>query len=277
MAIGDISLTASARQNLLSLQSTASLLNTTQNRLASGKKINSALDGATSFFASQGFLNRANDLSGLKDGLSTALQTIKSASDGIESISKVVNQLQGIANSALQAGDSTSRLNYATQYNSLLSQINGLVTDSKFNGTNLLNSDTGGTPTNLQVFFNETNSTSLTISGVNVTATGLGVDTATSGFSTDASIQTAQSLLQTALTTLRTDAAQFGNNNTLVQTRSDFTTNLINTLQTASDNLVLADTNAEGANLQSLQARNQLGIVSLGISGQLAQAVLKLF
>jgi flagellin-like hook-associated protein FlgL len=79
------------------------------------------------------------------------------------------------------------------------------------------------------------------------------------------------------LSTLRTDAASFGGNATLIQTRQDFTTNLINSLQTASDGLVLADTNQEGANLQALQAQDQLGIVSLGISGQLAQAILRLF
>ncbi len=273
MPIGDISLSASARSNLLSLQSTEKLLGTTQGRLASGNKVNSALDGATAFFASQGFLNRANDLSGLKDGLGTALQTVKSASDAITSITSVITQLQGITNSALQTTDTTTRTTLAGQYNSLLSQINGLVTDSVFNGTNLLTS-TGIT---LQVFFNATNSTSLTITGVNVNATGLGVVTAANDFATSSDIQVAQSLLQTALTTLRTNSSSFGNNTTVINTRTAFTDNLINTLQQASDNLKLADVNQEGANLQALQARSSLGIVALGISGTQAQAILRLF
>lgn len=272
MAIGNVSLSASARANLLSLQNTATLLGTTQNRLSTGKKVNSALDNATAFFSSQGFLNRANDLSGLKDGLSTSLQTVKSASDGITAITNVVAQLQGITNSALQTSDATTRAGLAAQFNSLLTQIDGLVTDSVFNGTNLL--DNSG---NLTVYFNATNSTSLVISGVDVTSSGLGVATATNAFVANSDILTSQSLLQTALATLRTNAAALGNSTTVVQTRADFTNNLINTLQTASDNLTLADTNEEGANLQALQARNQLGITSLGISGQLAQAILKLF
>ncbi len=275
MAIGDVSLTSSARSNLLSLQSTATLLGTTQNRLSTGKKVNSALDNATAFFSSQGFLNRANDLANLKDGLSTALQTVKSASDAISSISKVITQLQGITNSALQTSDTTIRDGLATQYNSLLDQIDGLVDDSVFNGTNLLQDGTGATT--LQVYFNADNSTSLTITAVNVTSAGLGVVVAQNAFAASSDIMVAQSLLQTALATLRTNAASFGGNNTILQTRADFTSNLINTLQIASDNLVLADTNEEGANLQSLQARNQLGIVSLSISGQLAQAILRLF
>jgi len=117
----------------------------------------------------------------------------------------------------------------------------------------------------------------LTISGVNITSAGLSVVAATNAFADTVAIQTSQSLLLTALTTLRTNSANFGGNATLIQTRQDFTSNLISSLQTASDNLVLADSNQEGANLQALQAQNQLGIVSLGISGQLAQAILKLF
>jgi len=273
MAIGDVSLTSSARQNLLSLQNTSKLLGQTQERLATGKKVNSSLDNASAYFASKGFLNSANDLSNLKDNMSTAIQTVKSATDAIDSISLVINQMQGLTNSALQTSDSTTLTSLATQYNGLRDQIDGLVTDSIFNGTNLLNSTT----TTLQVFFNATNSTSLTITAVNNTATGLGVETAAGGWASTANVQTAQSLLQTALATLRSNSSTFGNNNTILNTRLDFTTNLVTTLQTASDNLVLADTNEEGANMQALQAQSQLGVIALGISGEQAQAILRLF
>jgi len=273
MAIGDISLSSSARANLLSLQNTARLLETTQERLSTGLKVNSALDNATSYFASQGFLNSANDLSNLKDSMSTALQTIEAASNAIESIQEVVTQMQALVNSALQTSNTSSRASYATQFDALRTQLDGLVSDSTFNGTNLLQSVSNS----LTVYFNADNTTSLTISGVNVTSAGLGVDAALNSWADDNAIKTAQSLLQTALSTLRTDAASFGNNNTLVQTRQDYTSNMINTLQAASDNLILADTNEEGANLQALQARSQLGIVALGISGDMAQAILRLF
>lgn len=273
MAIGEVSLTSSARQNLLSLQGTAKLLGQTQSRLASGKKVNSSLDNAAAFFSSKGFLNSANDLANLKDNMSTAVQTVKSATDAIDSISKVINQMQGLTNSALQTTDSATLTSLATQYNALRTQIDGLVTDSVFNGTNLLNS----TSTTLQVFFNSTNTTSLTITAVNNTATGLGVVVAAGNWAAPANVRTAQSLLQTALATLRTNSSKFGNNNTILNTRLDFTTNLVTTLQTASDNLVLADTNEEGANMQALQAQSQLGVIALGISGQQAQAILRLF
>ncbi|MDD3287790.1 MAG: flagellin [Alphaproteobacteria bacterium] len=272
MSIGQVSLTASARSNLLSLQATAALLSSTQNKLSTGKKINNALDGATAFFASQGFLNRANDLSNLKDNLSTSLQTVTAAANTITSITNIITQMQGVTNSALQSSDATTRSGLADQFDSLRTQIDYLVTDSKFNGTNLLD-----LTTNLTVYFNETNTTSLTISGVNATSAGLGVAASTNAFVNAGDIMAAQSLLQTALATLRTDAASFGNSTTVVSTRQDFTNNLINTLQTASDNLVLADTNEESANLQALQTRNQLGVISLGISNQSQQAILRLF
>jgi len=273
MSVGDIALSASARANLSALQNLAQLLQTTQTALATGKAVNSAADNANAFFASQGFLNRANDLSGLKDNLSTALQTVTSVNQSITDVTNVVTQLQGITTQALGTTDTSVRAGLASQFNSLLTQLDLLVNDATFNGTNLLNN----TSHSLVVFFNETNTTSLTITGVNILHTGLSIAAATGAFSDTTSINTSSSLLLTALSTLRTDAANFGGNATLIQTRQDFTTNLINSLQTASDNLVLADTNQEGANLQSLQAQNQLGIVALGISGQLAQAVLRLF
>lgn len=268
-----VSLSASARANLSALQNTASLLQTTQSHLSTGKKVNSAVDNATAFFASQGFLDRASQLSAVKDNLSTSLQSVTSATNSISNVSTVVTQLSGVVTQALGTTDTTIRSGLATQFNSLLTQLDLLVNDATFNGTNLLNS----TSSSLIVYFNEKNTTALTISGVNITSAGLGVVAATNAFADQGAIQTSQSLLLTALSTLRTDAANFGGNATLIQTRQDFTTNLINSLQTASDNLVLADTNQEGANLQALQAQNQLGIVSLGISGQLAQAILKLF
>ncbi len=69
MAISDISLTAGMRSNLLNLQSTATLLDRTQTRLSTGKKVNTALDDPVNFFKAQSYTNRASDLAGLKDGM----------------------------------------------------------------------------------------------------------------------------------------------------------------------------------------------------------------
>jgi len=273
MSISNISLSASARANLSALQNTATLLQQTQEHLSTGKQVNSASDNAAAYFSSQGFLNSASQLSSVKNTLSTSLETVNSVTNSIGSAQSVVTQLQGITTQALQTTDTTTRTGLASQFNALLTQLDTLVNDATFNGTNLLNS----TSNNLVVYFNANNTTALTISGVNITSSGLAITAASNGFaSATADIGATQSLLLTALATLRTDAANFGGNATLIQTRQDFTSNLISSLQNASNGLVQADTNTEGANLQALQAQNQLGIVSLGISGQLAQAILRI-
>src|SRR3954471_11158277 len=98
-----IVLSASVRQNLLSLQSTAELLSTTQNRLATGNKVNSALDNPTNFFTAQGLNNRASDINNLLDGISNGVQVLQAANTGITSLQKLVDTAKSIANQVLQA------------------------------------------------------------------------------------------------------------------------------------------------------------------------------
>jgi flagellin-like hook-associated protein FlgL len=97
-----IVLSASVRQNLLSLQSTADLLATTQNRLATGNKVNSALDNPTSFFTAQSLNNRASDISNLLDGIGNGVQVLQAANTGITSLQKLVDTAKSIANQVLQ-------------------------------------------------------------------------------------------------------------------------------------------------------------------------------
>ena len=97
MAINDISLTAGMRANLLSLQGTVDLLDRTQGRLASGKKVNTAIDNPVSYFASQALTSRAADIDSLKDAMGQAVQTIKAADKGITAISSMIEQAKGIA------------------------------------------------------------------------------------------------------------------------------------------------------------------------------------
>jgi flagellin len=98
-----IVLSSSVRQNLLSLQSTADLLATTQNRLATGKKVNTALDNPTNFFTAAGLDNRASDISNLLDGIGNGVQVLQAANTGITSLQKLVDSAKSIANQVLQA------------------------------------------------------------------------------------------------------------------------------------------------------------------------------
>ena len=99
--MSSITLSAATRQNLLSLQGTADLLSTTQSRLSTGKKVNSALDNPVNFFTSQSLNNRSSDLSNLLDGISNGIQTIQAANQGITSIQKLVDSAKSTATQAL--------------------------------------------------------------------------------------------------------------------------------------------------------------------------------
>ena len=101
--MSDLVLSASVRQNLLSLQSTADLLSTTQNRLATGKKVNTALDNPTNFFTAQSLDNRASDINNLLDGIGNGVQVLQAANTGITSLQKLVDTAKSIANQVLQS------------------------------------------------------------------------------------------------------------------------------------------------------------------------------
>ncbi|MEW6769099.1 MAG: flagellin [Pseudomonadota bacterium] len=101
--MSDIVLSASVRQNLLSLQSTADLLSTTQNRLATGKKVNSALDNPTNYFTAQSLDSRASDINNLLDGIGNGVQVLQAANTGITSLQKLVDSAKSIAQQVLQA------------------------------------------------------------------------------------------------------------------------------------------------------------------------------
>jgi flagellin len=103
MAINDVSLTSGMRANLLSLQNTVDLLDRTQSRLSTGKKVNTAIDNPISFFASQALTSRASTIDSLKDAMGQAVQTITAADKGIKAITAMIEQAKGIAQAGLSA------------------------------------------------------------------------------------------------------------------------------------------------------------------------------
>ena len=169
MAQTSITLTASMRSNLSSLKSIQKQMDTTQERLSTGKKVNSAIDNASSYYQARALTNRAADLDSLLDSMGQGIQTIQAANEGIEAITSYVEQLKSVATSAF-ALDSTAATYktelqaYQDQYNAILKEIGTLAKDSSYQGVNLLKDG------NLTVMFNETRTHSLTIDGDNVTA-----------------------------------------------------------------------------------------------------------
>ena len=445
-----VTLSSGVRNNLLTLQNTSSQANAIQNRLASGKKVNSAVDNPVNYFTNLSLNNRANQMNGLLDGISNGIQTIQAASKGIDGITKLVNSMQstikqaqadaaqnrptitggavasaaertltskslkdialdkklvddnaGAANTATESysgnlgvaagstalhikltlnpganaevtdiamaidanttlrdvvnsingsgvatafvdekgqlnvkgtgsqtlsvgigagagatavadaetdsrtvADNVNELfglsdaNYTTgalssgvtsavrsnliqQFNDLRTQIDELAKDSSFNGLNLLAGD------RLTIAFNErtgVNQTKLDIQGTMLTAENLGLSQATNtqldgffNFQNDLDLDKATGSLTGALTSLRSLASTLGSNLSVAQTRQDFTKEMINTLTVGADNLVLADSNEEGAKLLALNTRQQLSQTALSLASQADQSVLRLF
>lgn len=427
--MNNIVLTNGVRQNLLALQDTNRTAQTVQARLATGKKVNTAIDDPVNFFTSAGLNNRADLLSGLLDGIAGGIQTIKAASSGIDGIVTLVKSAQatirqalndaaqnrptrngatlgspaeaaavnksaqdvalskkleeaspgagavlaspgndgnlgiatastvtvkagnttytftttpsmtvrdlvaeinksGIATAAVDAagkfsitgtgsdaltfnvqktaaGDGVDNLGFSgadvtalgagitatansairtgliDQFNNLRTQMDKLAQDAGYNGTNLLKGNT------LKVVFNEktgASRNSLDIQGFTITADSLGIQSAvnatvtgSTNFQNDIDLANADQALTTALGTLQTMASTLGSNLSIVQMRQDFTKQMMTTLKTGADNLVLADSNEEGANLLALQTRQQLSQTALSLAAQSDQAVLRLF
>jgi flagellin len=266
-----ISLSAGVRQNLLALQDTASLLSQTQNRLATGKKVNSALDNPNSYFTAQSLTNRANSLSALLDGITNGINTIQAANNGISAITKLVESAQSLVTQANTTTDTTVRASLATQYDAIATQITQLAGDSGFNGTNLL----GGN--NLIVTLNETSTSNATVTSVTDTAAGLAITASASSWAGTTDIAAAGTALSAALTKLQSQSAALSSGLSTIQIRADFTKATINTLQTGSDALTVADSNQEGANMLALQTRQSLSTTALSLAAQSDRNVLKLF
>ena len=141
-----IVLSASVRQNLLSLQSTAALLATTQNDLATGNKVNSALDNPTEYFTAQGLTNRASDISNLLDGIGNGVQVLQAANTGITSLQALIANAQSIANQVLQTSTGYSTKSNVTSTAIAGATANNLLgpgTNNTVTGSSVLNDNTG--------------------------------------------------------------------------------------------------------------------------------------
>ncbi len=284
--MSQITLSAAMRSNLLSLQNTQKLMDSTQGKLATGLKVNSPLDNPSNFFAASGMRLRANDLTDLKDAMGNAVQVIKASEAAVKGIESLLKTARGLIESARTAA-SGDRADLQIRYNEVLNQINELARDSDFQGINLVGSL--GTGATLDVLFDNrvgrSSSSKLTVVGFNATTTALGSsgvmsaadwDT-TSGVDLNAVLNSLAASISRAMSYLQAKSAGLAANLAIISTRLDYSSNMSNVLKEGADKLTLADTNEEGANMLALQTRQQLGITSLSLASQSNQSVLRLF
>ena len=209
-----IVLSASVRQNLLSLQSTAQLLATTQNNLATGKKVNSALDNPTNFFTAQGLDNRASDISNLLDGIGNGVQVLQAANTGITSLQKLVDSAKSIANQVLQ-----SAVGYSTKSTVTSAALTGAT------ATSLIGAST--TAVTGSAVLNDNTSTAVAITG----STKLSGTPGTSSNDLASSITTGDTLVVNGTTfTFIAGTSSSGTNIGV----GDTVTNLLSTIRSAT-------------------------------------------
>jgi flagellin-like hook-associated protein FlgL len=212
-----IVLSQAVRQNLLSLQDTASLLSTTQNRLASGKKVNTALDNPTNYFTAQGLDNRASDINNLLDSIGNGVQVLQAANTGLTSLQKLVDTAKSIANQVLQTTTGYTVKASATSLAPTGAGALGVVgtaADLTVGGTNSLNAKTfiftpaAGAATTITLGTGAGNVNSISAFNAALSAAGLGL---TASFASDGSI-TLASINDNASQTLTTGSTAAANN-----------------------------------------------------------------
>jgi len=212
------------------------------------------------------------------DGGKLRIQNLSTTDLTVGGTSGATNTLDGSASTDSVEGNDV-RANLVKQFNELKDQLDKLADDASFNGINLLRGD------KLKITFNETGTSTLVIQAKDINGNPTSISAANLGISSlvgsdvdsDDNVDTLLNGLTDSLGTLRSHASNFGSSLSIVQNRQDFTKAMINTLQTGADNLVLADTNEEAANMLALQTRQQLSQTALSLASQADQAVLRLF
>jgi len=220
------------------------------------------------------FVSAMNALSGVSARLTTERSIMIEGDDGRtltigSSVGDVATDL-GVAGTFTNG---TNRDKFEADYNELRVQIDQLAGDANYQGVNLLRGD------DLVINFNETQTSQITIRGVNMTVDeDLGMSEIQDRyFEDDGNLRATVAEIDAATRTLRSQASTLGSNLGVVEIRQDFTDKLVNTLEGGAADLTLADTNEEGANLLALQTRQQLASVALSLAGQAEQNVLRLF
>lgn len=194
--MSDVTLSASVRQSLLSLQSTTSLIERTQNRLSTGLRVSSAIDDPVAFFQAKSLSDRASDFLEKKDSIDQGISTVTAALDGVDSIESLVQQMKGLANSMKSATDAQIS-DLVAQFNDLRTQINNLAADATYQGNNLIN----GSGQTLSVEFSEKSASLININSVDLRSGTSGLNIAANSYLTGDDSVTHSTIVDSTATT----------------------------------------------------------------------------
>ena len=292
-----VTLSSAVQQTLLYLDEQQALSLQTEQRLATGKKVNSAIDDAVSYFQAQALSNHSNQMDGYKSGIEQGIDSLTVAVDTTENIVSGLQQTIGLLTSLKTAADLTTRKSLGGQITTLFNQINYMINDSSYQGLNMLN---GVGELQVQMSDNANaimtvNSTNTQMSALVVPGTAVGKllttillgslsHTLTTGagakpdqYATLTDIDNAINILNASISSVQATASQLGSNVTFLENRLDFTTKYIVDLTAGVDDLVLANSDEEAANMLALQTQESLTMKALSFANQSEQSILSLF
>ncbi len=243
-------------------------------RLSSGRKVNDIKDNPRTFLLAKSLIDRSSSLLAAKSDIGRGIDTLLATQNGLDAAQKLTEQLKGIAVSANSASGG-ELANLARQFDTTRSQLNNLVGDVSFLGTNLLSNPAGS----LNVRISDNPAQTFTVAGQATDAAGLGVGQAATtynNFASAADINAAVSAAESAISSIQSRGTDIVSNAAILNTREEFTRNLADTLQSGAQKMVAADLNREGARLMSANVRDKLAVAGMSIAGQSARLVVEL-
>ncbi len=312
----NIALTQAQRHSVITLKDIAQLSERTQDRLTTGKRVNSVVDSAVAYFQSKSLSDRSEDFDVKKDGINQAISAMTTALNGVETIDTLLKQMKGMAE-ASKSQSTEERTTVSLQFIEIGNQVSELIEDTSYQGLNLLSR----TQNKMDISFSNRTTSRIIFNGYDLNSTG--VDNSRSlfttaafdkllnmramsividwgkvttppialgvagqmvlGFSAMGDLNTGIMLadrvvkfLDTAIYRLRSFASDFGSTIGVLKARLEFTNTYVTDLSIGSDKLTLADLNEEGANLIALNTRQQVGLQALKVSGDQQSAILRL-
>lgn len=260
---------------LQNLNATNRSLQETQTRINTGMKVASAKDNGAIFSIAQRMTSDVQAYGAVNRSIDTVASVVDTAVAAGESIMDLMNQMKEKALAASDASiDANSRASYNTDFVALRNQISRIVSNTSFNGVNLVNNST----TSMRALANATGTNLITIGAENMSLGGAVVTigaTATIGTRTLASDMI--TTINTSIQNLGQSLARLGTGAKSLEIHKAFVTKLSDSLEAGVGNLVDADLAKESARLQALQVKQQLGVQALSIANQSAGSLLSLF
>ena len=274
MALNSVNTNMGAMIALQNLQSTNDELATVQNRINTGKKVNSAKDNGAVWAIAQGQRAEMGALNAVKDSLQRGQSAVDVGIAAGETVSDLLSQMKEKALAATDASLTTAARNALNEdFVAMRKQIASTVSNAKFNGVAVISGTAG-----FKALANTSGSTTIDIAAENMTLSGSVVTlSSTAAITTRTMAQARLAQVNASIDNVSASLARLGTGSKALGTHLSFVGKLQDTIESGIGNLVDADLAKESARLQALQTKQQLGVQALSIANSSTSILLGLF